>query len=180
MLSQFATRVDMLKGLELNGVGIEIGVKKGIFSKEILENTNLYMYLLDAWRYFDSGYIDIANAENQTQIKRMGFTVNHLLSFEGRFTIIRDTSENGSKIFQNNFFDFVYIDGNHSYKECLKDLELWYPKLKSGGIFSGHDYTNRPPSIEVKRAVDEFSEKYNLDIQKTTTGKFPSFFVTKP
>lgn len=177
---EYITRDDMLRGLNLSGIGIEIGVKKGIFSRRIIENTNLYMYLLDAWRYFDSGYIDLANAENQTQIKRMGFTVNHLLPFEGRFTIIRDTSENGSKIFQDNFFDFVYIDGNHSYKACLQDLELWYPKLKSGGIFSGHDYTNIPPSIEVKRAVDEFASKYDIKIQKTVKGKFPSWFTTKP
>lgn len=170
----------MIKGLQLQGVGIEIGVQRGLFSKVILENSKLYLYLLDSWRKFDIGYVDTANVENKVQMERMVMTVNNLLSFEGRFTLIRDTSENGSKLFQNNFFDFIYIDANHSYDASLLDLNLWYPKLKSGGILAGHDYINDLPTFEVKRAVDEFSEKHSLKIENVTVEKFPSYYIKKP
>ena len=45
-----------------------------------------------------------------------------------------------SYIFQDNFFDFIYVDANHKYKSVISDLIVWYPKLKRGGIMSGHDY----------------------------------------
>lgn len=172
-------RTELIRQLNLSGVGIEVGVQKGKFSKVILENSNLYLYLLDAWRYFESGYIGVENVESKKHISRMSITVETLLPYEGRFTLIRDTSENGSKLFQNEFFDFVYVDANHSYEECLKDLEIWYPKLKRGGILAGHDYTTILPSIDVKRAVDDFVKKHELTIDNVTDGRFPSFSLKK-
>ena len=35
--------------------------------------------------------------------------------------------------------DFVYIDGNHAYEYVKKDIGLYYPKLKKGGVIGGHD-----------------------------------------
>jgi hypothetical protein len=43
--------------------------------------------------------------------------------------------------FDNEYFDMVYIDGDHSY-ECVKnDLDIAFDKVKSGGYICGHDYT---------------------------------------
>lgn len=50
--------------------------------------------------------------------------------------------------------DMVFIDACHYYEEVRKDLENWYPKVKLGGIFAGHDYW--PPHWPgVKQAVDD-------------------------
>tara|TARA_B100000287_G_scaffold333763_1_gene318936 strand:- start:2272 stop:2829 length:558 start_codon:yes stop_codon:yes gene_type:complete len=40
----------------------------------------------------------------------------------------------------NDDYDFIYIDGSHDYKDIKRDLELYLPKLKKGGIIGGHDY----------------------------------------
>ena len=59
-----------------------------------------------------------------------------------------------SNLFKDNSYDFIYIDADHKYESVIKDVELYLPKLKKGGIIGGHDYC---PYIwpDVVRAVDE-------------------------
>ena len=41
---------------------------------------------------------------------------------------------------QNEFLDLVYIDGDHSYSAVKQDIIAWLPKIKVGGVISGHDF----------------------------------------
>lgn len=50
--------------------------------------------------------------------------------------------------------DFVFIDGPHTYKNVRNDLELWVPRVRSGGIIAGHDFTCAHPPL--LWAVSEF------------------------
>jgi cephalosporin hydroxylase len=54
--------------------------------------------------------------------------------------------------------DMIFEDGSHEYQSVKTNLEFWRPFVKSGGIFSGHDYTNY--FSQVIHAVDEFKERY--------------------
>lgn len=65
---------------------------------------------------------------------------------------IKGVSWEVSKNFEDSSVDFVFIDADHRYESVKKDIETWWPKIKKGGIISGHDYFN--PS-GVKKAVDE-------------------------
>lgn len=47
--------------------------------------------------------------------------------------------------------DFIYIDGDHSYEAVKKDIVAWIPKVKIGGVISGHDFSWRT----VQRALWE-------------------------
>jgi predicted O-methyltransferase YrrM len=67
---------------------------------------------------------------------------------------IKGNSHDVYNQFEDESIDFLFIDGSHEYKDVLKDLQLWYPKVKTGGIISGHDYTWIDG--RVKRAVDQF------------------------
>ena len=88
--------------------------------------------------------------------------------------ILKMLSEEAVEQFDNNTFDFIYIDANHAYEYVKHDLELWYPKLKKGGIIMGDDYTINDIEMcfntlfGVKKAVDEFGMKNN----KTVSLKF--------
>jgi len=66
---------------------------------------------------------------------------------------IKDTSLNAANLFANNSIDFIMIDAGHSYTDVLNDLNIWYNKVKPGGIISGDDYT---VFGGVTRAADEF------------------------
>ena len=51
--------------------------------------------------------------------------------------------------------DAIYIDADHEYESVMKGLIEWDKHLKSGGIWSGHDYAPRAwPGVV--QAVDEF------------------------
>ena len=77
-----------------------------------------------------------------------------------RFTFIRERSEKGVKKVPKGV-DFVWIDGNHDYDVVVKDLRLYEPKVRSGGVMAGHDYH----SAEVKKAVDEYVKRHKRDLQ---------------
>lgn len=64
--------------------------------------------------------------------------------------------------FQDKSIDFIYIDGRHDYESVKRDLELYLPKLKNGGIIGGHDY-NKNHWPEVCKAVNEVvGEPYKI------------------
>lgn len=43
-------------------------------------------------------------------------------------------------LFEDNKFDFIFIDGDHSYEGVKNDILVCWPKLKIGGIMAFHDY----------------------------------------
>ena len=69
--------------------------------------------------------------------------------------LLRLNSEQASKLFQifeTPYFDMVFIDADHTDDAVKKDITLWKPLVRKGGILSGHDYGIIP---EVTKAVDE-------------------------
>lgn len=67
-------------------------------------------------------------------------------------TLIQLDSFYASNLFDNEFFDFVLIDANHSEEHVKKDIESWYPKIKENGIMAGNDFNWE----SVKNAVNKF------------------------
>ena len=56
------------------------------------------------------------------------------------FHLIRKSSFDAAKMFDDNSIDLIFIDANHSYESVKNDIDLWLPKVKKGGWLSGHDY----------------------------------------
>lgn len=60
--------------------------------------------------------------------------------YEGRFCFVWTDSETFSRCFAPESLDFVFIDGLHTYEGVKRDIEIWWPKVREGGILCGHDY----------------------------------------
>ena len=59
-----------------------------------------------------------------------------------------------SKLFGDESLDAIYLDADHHYENVKSDLQAWIPKVKIGGIISGHDFYNADfNSCRVKDAV---------------------------
>lgn len=66
--------------------------------------------------------------------------------------------------------DILFIDTNHVYEETLVELQLYYPRVRSGGRIYLHDTalettgnaTTEQPLYPVKTAVAEFCAEHDL------------------
>ena len=174
-------RVEFIKHNNLSGIGVEIGVQSGDYAKRILENSDLHLILLDSWRHIE-GYPDKANVATDHHLMLMNNTLNRLIpEFENRFTLIRELSEKAASFFPDNFFDFIYLDADHSEKFVYAELHRWWPKLKKNGLIAGHDYLNLQDEINdfgVKTAVDNFFGERNIQVNVVDI-QFPTWYVNK-
>jgi len=73
--------------------------------------------------------------------------------FFNSITLHKDYSYNVVNKFKDGYFDFIYIDANHTYEDVKRDIELYLPKLKKRGCIGGHDYYKEWPGVI--RAVDD-------------------------
>lgn len=53
---------------------------------------------------------------------------------------IRKSSIEAAKDFEDRSLDAVYIDADHDEESFRADIKAWRPKIKFGGVLSGHDY----------------------------------------
>lgn len=52
--------------------------------------------------------------------------------------------------------DLIHIDGEHSYKSVKRDIKMWMPFVKKGGVMLFHDYEAR--QFGVRDAVNKFCQ----------------------
>lgn len=50
--------------------------------------------------------------------------------------------------------DLIYVDGDHMHDAVVRDISLWWPKVKIGGYMVFDDYGS--PSFGVTQAVDKY------------------------
>lgn len=66
--------------------------------------------------------------------------------------------------FEDNFFDIIYIDGNHEPEYVLEDAVLSFRKLKKGGVMIFDDYGWGGPDL-TQRGIDAFCSGYHKKIK---------------
>lgn len=66
--------------------------------------------------------------------------------------------------FDEDFFDIIYIDGNHEPEYVLEDAVLCFRKLKKGGIMIFDDYGWGGPDL-TQRGIDGFTSGYHKRIK---------------
>ncbi len=74
---------------------------------------------------------------------------------------IKSDSIKASSIFPDEHFAMVFLDDNHDYTYVVEELKAWWPKVKKGGMYCGHDYQ----AVGVNKAVLEFVKDNNLTVQ---------------
>lgn len=87
---------------------------------------------------------------------------------------IKGESNCVSSTFVNGQFDFVYLDGNHSYDSVINDMNSWW--RKTNRCMGGHDYN----MASVKEAVNEFLQTNNISTNCLTTYCDNSWLILIP
>ena len=163
-------RAYILEQLDKNSKLVEVGVWKGDFSKQIwnISSPNL-LVLVDSWTFdekvrgcapqvsgeepLSQNFFDQAKKDTHDKFKNIQNV--HILDFN---------SQEASSKYEDNFFDYIYIDAEHTYQAVTKDLEVWYPKLKKNGTLFGDDYYWREEddTLSLHRAYQEFIQKNHI------------------
>jgi len=142
----------------------EIGVFNGAFSRKIFSKNPSEIHLVDPWVQQTDQHDQHAKDSQEEQDARFQKVKNwadEMSSDETKISVYRDFSENAAKNFSNNYFDWIYIDGDHRYEAVKIDLESWWPKLKPGGWITGDDYTQKSDWGAVE-AVNQFAMSIGL------------------
>jgi len=176
----------ILKLLPTGGIGVEIGVNRGAYSKKIVAlAAPKVLHLIDPWPT-DSGddYIKTYGVKDDMQAHHDMVQAEFAPQIaQGRIVVHRKYSRECAGLFADGQLDFVYVDGMHSYEACLEDLRLFAPKLKGTGILMGHDFSNtemgRRKQFGVIRAVSEFLEGSQFRPILVTLESAPSYALTR-
>jgi hypothetical protein len=154
-------------------IGAEIGVHTGQSAEFMLRNLNLKkLYCVDPWLPYsgeNSGAVfqTVPDAE-----RSYSQAMNAIKPFTEKVEVLRMTSKEATDHVPNESLDFVFIDANHAYESVIEDLDLWYPKVKPLGLFSGHDWS----SFGVRPALLEF---FKHDLNSVKTGPNDIWYVEK-
>jgi predicted O-methyltransferase YrrM len=169
-------REALVDRLPKHGVVAELGVNRGEFSEVILANSlPRKFHLVDTWgseRYHD-GLRKAVHTKFEKEVNSNVVEMNLGLSTE----VVKQ--------FPDGYFDWIYIDTDHSYSVTADELRLYEPKMKENGVIAGHDFAmgNWRAGIKygVMEAVYEFCLKRDWEmLYLTMEGKSsPSFAIRK-
>jgi len=159
----------LLNKMPKHSICAEIGVFEGDFSDKILKIVNpKELHLIDSWEWAKHDLSTsvpwkVEVSPNKSN-KRYQKVVNRFKTEikDGEVIIDRGYSQKVLKKFEDNYFDWIYVDGNHWYDYVRRDLELSYLKVKRGGFISGDDYGNDGDDWwkeNTTKAVDDFISK---------------------
>jgi len=120
-------------------VGAEIGVSEGAHAMSLLRGLNIRkLYLIDPYVAYRAFYNTL---NDSTHLHHREFAEAHLIDYSNKVEWIYEFSRTGIEKIQEPL-DFAYVDANHRYRYVLMEcLRLW-PKIKSGGLLCGHDFTS--------------------------------------
>lgn len=158
---------------------LEIGA---FFGANVISVANSYarhpdskMYCIDPWCDYDEypEYKGKQDMHYSTFMQNM--TANGL---ETRVVPIRGFSNEELLKLPDNFFDIIYIDGNHEPEFVLEDAVLSFRKLKVGGYMIFDDYGWGGPDL-TKRGIDGFLTGYHKRIRIIHPDKQSQVFVQK-
>lgn len=150
---------------------LEIGIFRGDFFNFIFNNCNPQK--LDGVDIFSG--ITCSGDENGNNVINydIGLSFIELIEKYKNYSNIKlHKSDSVSYLnsVEDEYYDIIYIDGDHSYNGVKRDLEVAFKKIKNKGFIMGHDYEmNYAKALNhyqfgVEKAVDEFCDNYNQKI----------------
>ena len=161
---------------------LEIGVFHGVTARNICEL--LYKIHKEDFRYIGLDLFEISD-ENKSEVIPNTFFSNPfkniyfkflkkqnpyskeavedlLKKYKNNITLIKGNSNLVLKKIDMSKIDFVFLDGGHAYETVKNDLECCLEVINSNGTILCDDYNLGAQAPQVKKAIDEFIQKYEL------------------
>lgn len=140
-------RSHVLDHMPKGAVGAEIGVHLGDYSQRIINRASPEkLYLIDPWTVIeDEKYAKswFGKKFKQKEMDKRYQSVVDRFAANSAVEILRGFSKDAALKIPDNSLDFVYLDGDHSYEGVCLDFDLFFGKVKPGGLIYGDDYTDK-------------------------------------
>lgn len=131
-----SNRCFILEHLPKNGIGVEIGVLGGDWSKKLLAATQpTELFLIDTY-YSD----DYSHSKRFSKKSHEHYIRNEFASSKERVKVLKGLSWAVMATFDENYFDWIYIDAAHDYQSVKKDLFQAKRTIKENGLIIMNDY----------------------------------------
>jgi predicted O-methyltransferase YrrM len=148
----------MVNNCRPTGTLVELGAWKGRSSAFLVveaknKNEDIEVHIVDTWK---------GSQEHSEEMKDGLYEkfISNMAPLNGLYTAHRMNTNEASKLFDDSSLDGVFIDADHSYEAVKQDISNWMPKVRSGGILAGHDYTSTFSGVV--RAVNESIQSFTI------------------
>lgn len=173
-------RWDILSGLMLQQdykTFVEVGCKEGRTTGHILKTVpDSRVIAIDPWMMQEKSADPTKETYEAWDFQKIEQTFwTNVGEHKGRCAMLRKTSEKAatSLVFAPPAsIDIIFIDALHDYEHVKQDIALWWPKVRIGGVLSGHDFNHKWPGCE--RAVAE-----SFDLMHVGVAPDSVWFVVK-
>jgi len=186
---------NLLNKRNLKNIGVEVGTHRGVYADQFMRHwKGKTLYCVDPWSIPEGYEIQSKCLKGKGVDRNLDFQFAQEVEVKHapRIKLIRKLSIDAAKDFSSNSLDFVYLDGDHD--QILLDLNLWWFKVKSGGLIAGHDIISarhgvlggKPPVADehgttIRNALKEFIRGNHIDIYLIPEiMENWSFFIIKP
>jgi hypothetical protein len=169
---EFKTRHDFARLAGPGSIGAELGTGAATFCMPILHRDEInFLYTIDEYNNRPDAFTHAFNT---------------IYTLDSKVKLIRETFEIAATQFDDEFFDWVYVDGfAHDGQNDGKTFSQWWPKLKPGGVFGGNGYDMALWPLLIKKlhsfALDVERDIYVIDCEPSDGiwGANPSWFMIK-
>ncbi|WP_218638658.1 class I SAM-dependent methyltransferase [Rhodovulum sulfidophilum] len=116
-------REDIIADLPKGGIGVEIGTQTGRFARKLLDIAEPEKLFL----------LDLDYTPFQRDILANDIEAERVVTMQGSSLELMEG-------FDDDYFDFAYIDAGHGYDMVAKDLAVSLRKVKPGGAIICNDF----------------------------------------
>ena len=165
---------------------LEIGAWAGFSAIRFSKIPGIKVITVDPWEV----YTEISQNKNfypkdGTRFKmKKAIEKNKIVRFfkkniqnSDNISFIRERSENVFKLFKENYFDIIYIDGDHSYNSVYNDIKGALKIIKKPGLICGDDLEKQVFELDKtfldKESID-FIDYKNFDYSMPPSHSFKS------
>lgn len=151
----------LVSDVPVNGSICELGCYKGrslCSVADIIKRNNLDVTVVDIFNGTDN---EVKEPDYEQEF------IDNAMRFGLSPTVYKGYTNDIVKVIEDNKFDLIFIDADHSFSGAKQDIENWLPKLKAGGKISGHDYYHDG----VNQAVTEKFGKVNVGEKSSVWSK---------
>lgn len=129
-----------IKDEQINYLEIGAFVGANIYSavQTYGKNPDSKFYCIDPWEDYNE-YPEYKNSQ-ESNYQKFQHNISLLGVKKDQIIPIRGYSNNEIPKFQDDFFDIIYVDGNHEPEFVCEDAVLGFRKLKKGGYMIFDDW----------------------------------------